>query len=72
MFLEYLNALNTLNTLNVLNSLNIFNKRYPLANIVSDGNIESKSIIAIKLNGYNKNDNTPLLSLMSAVASLNK
>ena len=53
---EYLSALNTLATLKALKSLNKRSTLNPLLIKATDGRIDSKSIIAIKENGYLKND----------------
>lgn len=56
MLLEYLITSNTLKTLNVLNNLNTFRILNASLTAIIDGSIESKSIIAIGVNGYKRKD----------------
>ena len=62
-FLEYLKNLKALKTFNVLNNLKSFNNLKLLFNTVNDGKIEIKSIIAIGVSGYIKNEATDFSSL---------
>ena len=59
MLFEYLNALNTLKTLIILKILRSLNSLNPLLNTDSDGNIDTRSIIAHGVNGYLTKDTTP-------------
>ena len=63
MFFEYLNALKTRNTRSVRSNLATFRTLKPLLSNEMLGRIETKSIIAIKVKGYLKNEDAPLLSL---------
>jgi hypothetical protein len=60
---EYLKNLNARRTFKVLNNLKSLSNLKPLFKIDIDGSIESKSIIAIGVIGYTKNDATDFLIL---------
>ena len=60
---EYLRNLKARNTFKVLNNLNSLRSLNPLFKTVIDGNIESKSIMAMGVMGYTKKDAADLFSL---------
>ena len=65
--LEYLKNLKARKTFKVLNSRKILSKRKPLFRGVNDGKMDSRSMIAIGVIGYTRNDLTDFFSLRSAV-----
>ena len=72
---EYLNVLNTLRTLNALDSLTILISLSAFSawlTGMTDGSIDSRSMTAMKVNGYLRYGSAFPFSLRSAVQSLRR